>query len=187
MELEIQLISIIQGLKNGDEKSFEQFYDLFAQRLGQHIMCLVKDQALAEDILQEVMMLIIKHIPSFTPLDGKSRGLKTWCFRIATNRAIDALRARKDKLELVIDDSLNLPTAQDVEDDLIAQEQSKILGQAITQLPFPYRAMLSMRLAEGLDYFEIGQVLGMSVSAIKQSMLRARHMLREKLVQERAL
>ncbi len=84
----------------GEEVAFRECYDQFAPRLMRILMKLVRNQATAEEILQETFLVAFRSIARFR---GDAR-ISTWLTRIAVNRAYNALRAEARRAK-------NLPQA----------------------------------------------------------------------------
>ena len=84
---------LIQGLRNGDERSFKYLVDTYQDRVYNTAISIVQNAEDAEDVAQEVFIKVYKSIHNFK---GESK-LSTWLYRIATTGALDLLRSRKSK------------------------------------------------------------------------------------------
>ena len=77
-----------------DERALQQLHDQYAKSLMKVIVRLVRDEALAEDVLQEGLLKIWLSITSYSPERGR---LFTWMARVCCNQAIDALRSPRNR------------------------------------------------------------------------------------------
>jgi RNA polymerase sigma-70 factor (ECF subfamily) len=109
--------------------------------------------------------------------------VRPWLYRIATNTCLDELRHRSvirwQSLDPV-DGAIPHPVAPDNPERTVLQaEQSRLVRAALDQLPERYRVALVLRESEGLSCEEIGEALGISRSAAKVLLFRARERLRK--------
>ena len=81
--------SLVLRLLARDERALRQLHDRYAKSLMKVIVRLVRDEALAEDVLQEGLLKVWLSITSYSPERGR---LFTWMARVCCNQAIDALR-----------------------------------------------------------------------------------------------
>ena len=81
---------LVERLLARDELALRQLHDHYSRSLFTVILRLVRDQALAEDLLQEGLLKVWLSIARYDPARGR---LFTWMVRVCCNRAIDALRS----------------------------------------------------------------------------------------------
>lgn len=91
---ENQTINIIQELQSGNEAGMSQLYDMYGANLYGLILKIVKNEELAQDILQDSFVKIWKNIHSF---DSKKGSFFTWMLNICRNKSIDELRKNKNQ------------------------------------------------------------------------------------------
>jgi RNA polymerase sigma-70 factor (ECF subfamily) len=147
----------------------------------------------ARDVVQEALLSAFRGIASFDA-DAK---LSTWLHRIVVNCALMRLRTRRRRPEESIDD--RLPTFDEqgafahgvlgwdtpATESLVERRQMRqIVRRCIDRLPESYRALLVLRDIEERDTDETAELLGMTVSAVKSRLHRARQALRELLAAE---
>lgn len=166
---------LISRCKAGDQDAHYRLYKLYSKSMYNVGYRITRDEAEAEDVLQEAFISAFRNLGSY-------RGDSTfgaWLKRIVVNKAINALNKRK--LETVPEEQgSDLPDADPPTDygDELTVERVK---SGIEQLPDGYRQVLSLYLLEGYDHQEIGQILGISESTSKSQLNRAKHRLRESL------
>jgi RNA polymerase sigma-70 factor (ECF subfamily) len=152
-----------------------KLYEEFSTPLKAFIQKRVSDPAVAEDLLHDVFLKIHNQMDS---LKQKEK-LAPWIYRVTQNSIIDFYRKRKEFVP--------------AEDDFIASEKglltdaaerlSPTLKRLSEQLPPVYKEALFLADFEGVKQTEIASRLGLSVSATKSRVQRARKMLKELLLE----
>ncbi|MES2827936.1 MAG: sigma-70 family RNA polymerase sigma factor [Bacteroidota bacterium] len=84
-------MELVSAMRSGDQRSLTKVYNMYSGALLGIISKIIRDNEVAEDILQETFVKIWKHIDSFDPSKGR---LFTWMARLAKNSAIDQCRSR---------------------------------------------------------------------------------------------
>lgn len=162
---------MIDQCKEGSRKAQFQLYKLYYKAMFSVSVRIVNDQMEAEDVIQEAFLSAFNKIDTYK---GEV-SFGAWLKRIVVNRSLDYLKKRKVHFEEV-----NERTAQIAEYQMDTRElDAKVLKQAIQELSDGYRVVLSLYLIEGYDHDEISQILGISNSASRTQLLRAKNKLRE--------
>lgn len=134
----------------------------------------------AEDLCQDVFAKVHANLKDFR---GEA-SLSTWIYRIATNTAIDRLRARSvldlaaqadDEIDLAADDA-----GCSAEASIIRGEMNACIGTFVDALPDSYRLVLALSELEGLKNREIADTLGLSLDTVKIRLHRARRELKQR-------
>jgi len=134
---------------------------------------IVNDEMEAEDVMQEAFLKAFSKIDTYK---GEV-SFGAWLKRIVVNRSLDYLKKRKVQFEEV-----NERTTQIADYQIEVKEiDVQILKKAIQNLSDGYRVVLSLYLIEGFDHEEISQILGISNSASRTQLLRAKNKLKELL------
>lgn len=134
---------------------------------------IVNDVMEAEDVMQEAFLSAFKKIKTYK---GEV-SFGAWLKRIVVNHSLDYLKKKKVQFE-----EINERTTQIEDYQMAAHEvDAKVLKAAIQDLSDGYRVVLSLYLIEGYDHEEISQILGISNSASRTQLLRAKNKLRELL------
>jgi RNA polymerase sigma-70 factor, ECF subfamily len=177
---------LIAGTRAGDTSCFEALMSRYERRIYRLARTVVKNESDAEEIAQEAFFKAFEHIEGFK---GDSR-FYTWLARITVNEALMKLRKRKPE-RISLDD----PIAKEVgsvpleledwspnpEKIYSQNELAQILCDAISELHPRLRIVFQLRDVESLSTEETSNLLGISISAVKSRLLRARLGLREKL------
>ena len=172
-------------VKEGDGTSFGVLLEKHRAAVVYFIYRLVQEQAIAEELAQEVFLRVYRSRASYEP----TAKFKTWLFRIATHLALNWLRDEKHERgqERLDDVSVDLPVRQildrrpSVEQELIYETKMQEVRRAIAALPEKQRAAVLMHKYEEMEYTQIATVLGCSESAVKSLLFRAYETLRARL------
>ncbi len=184
---------LVAALRAGEELSYERLVREHGGAMLAVARRYMRSEDDARDVVQEAMLSAFRGIASFDA-DAK---LSTWLHRIVVNCALMRLRSRRRRPEESLDDLLPSFDEQGafahgvVEWDAPATEQvverrqmRQIVRRCIDRLPDSYRALLVLRDIEERDTEESAELLGLTVSAVKSRLHRARQALRELLVEE---
>lgn len=137
----------------------------------------------AEDIAQEVFLLIYQNLATFK-LDSS---LSTWIYRITVNRCLTHRRkeARRNTIAKIIPISKEmseiLPSDVSVDIDVIRGEDKDILCKALNTINQRYVAVISLRYTQDLSIKEIGQILNLPARTVETQLYRAKAKLKTNL------
>lgn len=180
---------LIQRLRAGDEDAYHELLHIYGGRLLVIARRMMRNEEDARDCVQDAFLSAFRSIDRF---EAKAR-LGTWLHRILVNACLMRIRSRKRKPEQLVDaQMLELDeygfrvgptemTPVSVEDLLESKEVREQMRRAIDGLPDNYRIVLILRDIEELDTAETAEKLGMSQSAVKVRLHRARLALREQI------
>lgn len=197
--------ALVASLQAGDEAAFAALVDRYHASLVRLARMYVRDPAVAEEVAQETWLAVLNGIDRF---EGRS-SLKTWIFRILTNRAkTRGARERRsvpfsavadvDSDEPVVDPERFQPEGDrypggwkespqpwegDPEERLLADEARALILEAIDQLPPNQRAVITLRDIEGFSSDETRNVLELSETNQRVLLHRARSKVRRALEQ----
>lgn len=130
----------------------------------------------ALDATQEALLAIARKIHTF---DGRSK-FTTWCYRVATNAALDEAR-RRNRRPAPVEVVPEPRTSGQTIDDLVADQLD--VDAALSLLSPDHRAAVALRDLVGLDYAEIGEVLGIPPGTVRSRIARGRAALADHLTQ----
>jgi len=135
---------------------------------------LVRDPALAEDVVQDAMLRALSYFASFRGEDARP-----WLLQIVRNVAYNAMNQRKTRAEHSDDEAvLDLPDpADDPEAALGKVQDLKQLDRALAALTPELRECLVLKELEGFSYKEIAQVTGVPIGTVMSRLWRARQSL----------
>ena len=178
---------LMARIRAGDKSACEDCIQRHAPGIYRLALRLMRNEAEAEDVMQETFLNAFKAIDHF---DGRSE-LLTWLYRIAYNAAMARFRRRQPESVSVEDaadpkdgslvpkelfDWSSLP-----ERELEKAELRAEMEKAVLDLPEKLRAVFVMREMEGLSTEAVAEALGIKVDLVKTRLHRARLGLRERL------
>ena len=153
------------------EKIYRDYYDI----VFKYILCLTHDKDLSEDITQETFVKMIKNIDKF---EGKSK-LSSWLCEIAKNLWIDYLRKNKRKVELNEENTLNIESSQNIENEYIEKENESAVLEKIKTLDEVSQRVMFLRIKGEMSFKEIGDILGKSENWARVTFYRAKQKVKE--------
>ena len=185
----VDISELVRRAKEGDDEAFGMLIEQYQDNIYGYVFRMLHDSEEAEDVAQEVFIRAYQNLAGFR----ETASFPTWLYRIATNLAIDATRARKWRRAgtFSLDEPVEteggelqrqLPADMPGPVDLAeSAELQWIVAEAIAQLSVKLRTVITLYDIEGLSYKEIAQVLGCPVGTIKSRLFNARNQLRDML------
>ena len=174
----------IRRARNGDRSVFEYLYQLHSRRVYSVCLRMIGNTTEAEDLTQEVFLLLLRKIHTFR---GES-AFSTWLHRLAVNLVLMRLRKKSPPIvpieaTLGPDDETVSPSIDiGVPDLLMEGSIDRInLERCIQRLPAGYRTVFVLHDIEGYEHNEIAEILGRSEGDSKSQLHKARTRLREQL------
>ena len=185
---ESKTVISVEALRLGDRREFARLVDAFSGPLYRLALRMLGNAPDAEDALQNTFLKAFQYVDKF---EGRS-SLSTWLYRIASNEALMMLRKRRPETTFSDippedDDIQNYDPVQLTdwcclpEEELLSAEARTTLDRAVQHLPETLRIVFVLRDIDDLSIQETSQVLGLSETAVKTRLLRARLRLREEL------
>jgi len=169
--------------------SAEQIYHDYGSRVYNMARRMVRSDADAEDVTQDVLLQVVRKLPTFR---GES-ALPTWLHRVTINTALSHRRKlavreenrSRDPFDTVLDQKAapgaGWEGASAPEAHLFSRETRALIERAIAGLPATYRSVFLLADVEGLPNAEIADRLGLSLPAVKSRLHRARQLMRDAL------
>lgn len=163
----------------GSEKSFEELYLKYKDKILYFIFNMIKNTQKAEDLMQEVFLYIVNN-KSYNP----KYSFKSYLYLIAKSKTINAIN--KETRRNKIDDMIARETQdiEDVEEIIFQKEAEKNLLKIIKLLKEDYQNIIYLIDFEKLSYKEVAKIMDKSESNIKVSVHRARKELKRELEKE---
>jgi RNA polymerase sigma-70 factor, ECF subfamily len=178
--------SLVKIAQNGGHWAYVELCGRYRELMFRIVQRITKNSHDTEDVLQDAWIRGFVHIRTF---DGRA-AFSTWLTRIAINSALMMLRKRRWHLEASLDDqkgsdvrgTLEIVEPSDgPEDTLLRREMLLLVRQAIDGLPPSLRKVAELRQSTDGSLKEMATVAGISVSATKSRLARARFALRKHL------
>ena len=156
----------------GDHQALRRLYEVEGARLLGVARRLVKDTALAEDVVHDAFIRIWTRAATFDPARGSARG---WMFSITRHLALDFLR--RQERDVALDDQAESVTAETAELDGLLY--SGRMGHCLEQLEPLRRACLVHAYVDGYSHAEIARKLDSPLGTVKAWVKRSLAALRE--------
>jgi len=147
---------------------------------------MVHDREQVEDLTQEAFIKAFSSLKNF----NEEFAFSTWLYKIATNNCIDYIRKKKLQMYSIdkpiesrdSDFTFELPDeSYEADQELISDQRSVMLRQAIDRLPEKYRRVIYLRHVEERSYEEIAARLKLPIGTVKAHIFRAREILYKEL------
>ncbi len=177
---------LITSYRNGNEAAFNLLVDRYQSKVFTTIFLIVKDQDVAEDLLQDVF---VKVLHTFNSDKYNEEGkFQPWVMRIAHNMAIDHFRKAKRYPTILLEDGSNLLNslsfAEDSsEEQRIKEETLAWVRNLIEELPEAQREVVIMRHYLDMSFQEIAEQTGVSINTALGRMRYALNHIRKKMKQ----
>ena len=174
-----------------EHEAFAQIMRRHNQRLFRTARAILRDDAEAEDALQDAYLKAIRAIGAFRA-DSK---LSTWLVRITVNEALGRLRRSRRAAEVIplaADSADGMEAHENVmdektrtpEQETLRAESRRIMEAKIDALPDAFRAVFVLRAIEELSVEEAAAALDIPEATVRTRFFRARGLLRESLSRE---
>lgn len=170
---------LLTRLKNGDVLAFDRVYELYSHKLFSFVFKILKNEAEADDIVQEVFVKIWE---SRHKLEDYKL-VNSYIFTIAYNNSIDLIRKRINNTKYL--EHLKNSAVINVTPNVISQIEFNELNihaeKLIANLPERQKQVYLLHREEGLTYPEIAEKLGISKNTVENHMVKALKYLRQNM------
>jgi RNA polymerase sigma-70 factor (ECF subfamily) len=172
-------IALLDRIVARDQDAVAALYDRHGRLLFGLILRILHDRSEAEEVLQEVFVLVWTRAETYNVALGSPAG---WLVRIARNRAIDRLRANSVRLRAV--ESAPEPMTADSPESRAAQsEQQRAVARALDTLPPDQRMLIEQAYFLGLTQSELAERFKLPLGTVKTRIRTGMTALREQLSQ----
>jgi RNA polymerase sigma-70 factor (ECF subfamily) len=183
---------LVRRIAGGDRRAFEQLMRQHNGSLFRAARAIVRDDADAEDVLQEAYLAAYRHLADFR---GRSK-LSTWLTRIVINQALGRLRSRRrDSVVVHLDDrdddgadplerAMATTEGESAEASAMRSQMRDLLERKIDALPLAFRTTFILREVEEMTIEEVAECLSVPEATVRTRVFRARALLRASLAEE---
>ena len=181
--------ALVRDLQNGNLEAYDKIVSIYQKKIYGLSFNLTRNQMDAQDVTQEVLLTLFRKINLF---QGKS-AFSSWVYRITVNASYMRLRTKKKEPNVSIDElmpSFNSAGFQqekiqdwseNTESLIFTNETRNVINKAVDLLPEKEKVVFLLRDVEGLSSEKAGEILDLTVPAVKSRLHRARLFLRKKL------
>lgn len=185
-------IALYRRFLDGDEQALEALISLYRRGLLRFIYGYVHDDALAEDLLQETFVAL------YFKRTFKERGdasFKTYLYKVARNKSLNALKKRKRKKEVSLEAITDDAPAQeselqafvygaDAHETIEEKERRQAVQRALLRLKAEYREVIVLRYFDDLSPERIAQITKRKTKQVYNLLARGKTALKEELKTE---
>jgi RNA polymerase sigma-70 factor (ECF subfamily) len=164
---------------SGDNNAFDELINRYYKQIFRFLVRFTGKQHLAEDLIQDVFIKVYRSANTF----DTTRRFRPWLYQIAANRARDAIRSagRNEKQLTLVDseereltlDYLASDDSPSPDRELISQETSEKVKDALMAIPEQLREILILAYYDKLPYKDISDALGIPLGTVKSRLHKA--------------
>jgi RNA polymerase sigma-70 factor (family 1) len=161
---------LIKQLQQGSEQAFTHLYDKYSKQLYRNILRLVKEEDIAEELLQDLFLKIWESRENI----NHEKSFKSFLYKVAENLVYGHFRKIAKDNRLIA--SLVMSYVEfdtNVEDAIITKENHDLLKKAIEHLSPQRKHIYTLCKLDGKSYEEVSSELGISVSTISDHIVKA--------------
>jgi RNA polymerase sigma-70 factor, ECF subfamily len=169
--------ALIDAIVDGDKSALRELYARHRTSLTRFLTRLTKKPTLAEEIVNEVFMVVWQQADEFK---GHSR-VSTWLIGIARHKAMSAFRRERD---VQLDDDFAMTIADPSDNAAVTmdkQDRSKVLQQCLAQLPAAQREVIDLFYFQDEPIEAVARRMGVPLNTVKSRMFYARTRMAELL------
>jgi RNA polymerase sigma-70 factor (ECF subfamily) len=145
-----------------------QLLAMHGLELARHLRRIVRDDDTAQDLLQDTLLRAHRALTRL----GPGANERAWLYRIATNAALNHLRSRIRERKALECAAREVDTST-TSGELPSADRREALWRRVATLPERQRVALTLRVADELEYDEIGRRMGCTAAAARANVYQA--------------
>jgi len=167
-------------LQRREPDALGELYDRYGRLAYSIILRVVRDSAIAEDLVQETFLRVWNRVQGF---DATKGALGPWLLAVARNRAIDYLRSSSGRERNSVDlEETDHPSLYiEMESGILASDKARFVKAAVDRLASNQRQVIELAYFEGLSQSEMAERMGQPLGTIKTWVRAALKTLRDEL------
>jgi RNA polymerase sigma-70 factor (ECF subfamily) len=169
--------ALLAQMARGDEAALAELYDRFGRIAYGLAVRILRDQALAEDAVQDAFLGAWRTAAAFNPTRGTA---STWLMTMVHRRAVDLVR-REDRRKTSQLDDAPVASTEATDEQAAIREERRRVQTALAQLPAEQREALELAYYGGLTQSELAERLGVPLGTVKSRMFAGLAKLRDLL------
>lgn len=180
--------TLLEMYQQGNREAVSQLLERHTRRVRDYVRMMVKDNDVADDLTQEVLIKVVKVLDEGRYTD-KGRFLP-WVLRIAHNRVLDYFRAQK-QVKTVNESSAGFDilgsknfAEPSIEESIILDQRAEEVRALVDELPDEQREVVKMRYYDGLSFKEIAEQTGVSINTalgrMRYALINMRQMIKKR-------
>jgi RNA polymerase sigma-70 factor (ECF subfamily) len=171
---------LVARMQRRDPQALAELYDRYGRITYSLILRVVRDGAIAEDLVQETFLRVWNRVHGF---DAQKGSIGPWLLAVARNRAIDYLRSAggRERNAVEFEETDHPALYCDMEKDLLSADNARKVKSAVEKLAPNQRQVIELAYFEGLSQTEMAARLGQPLGTVKTWVRSALKNLREDL------
>ncbi len=161
---------LLERIADGDKLAMQALFARHNVRVYRFLLRLVGDEALAEDLVNEVFVAVWRNADRF---EGKSQ-VSTWILAVARFKALSSLRRRKDDALDEVEAAAIPDTADDPEITMQKTDRVAILRECMSHLSRDHREIIDLVYYHEKSVDEVAEIVGVPKNTVKTRMFHAR-------------
>lgn len=165
---------LLECIADGDEEALAQLYDQYSAILFGLIRSIVNNKEIAEDLLQEIFLLIWDRADNF---DASKGSVYTWLITLTRNKSIDTIRSkafRQQQQHVSADQSephfYPASNEQSPFESMLLNEKAEIIKNALNNIPAKQREVIEIAYFEGFSQSKIAEIYNIPLGTVKTRM-----------------
>lgn len=177
--------NLLYRLKSGDMKAFESLYELYSSVIYNNIFRLIKNRTVSEDLLQDVFIKIWENREKIDP----KQSFVAYLFICSRNIAFNFKRRFKLEITSSLNSNYSLEEQHTnaIDDWLEKKEVEQYIERIINELPEQRQRVFRLAKLDGKKYQEIADDLGISISTVKDHLVKANKFVKKYLIENGGL
>jgi RNA polymerase sigma-70 factor (ECF subfamily) len=172
--------ALVSLVASSDEQALAELYDRFGRVAYGLALRILRDEALAQDAVQEAFLGVWRSADRYLPERAKA---STWILTLVHRRAVDLVRREDRRRGEPLDDAPEPVAVSTVEGEATLSFQRRVVQEALKGLPADQREALELAYYGGLTQSELAERLGQPLGTIKSRMFMGLARLRDLLAQ----
>jgi RNA polymerase sigma-70 factor (ECF subfamily) len=171
---------LVLRLQRRDPQALGELYDRYGRIVFSVIIRVVRDGAIAEDLVQETFLRVWNRVQGF---DAEKGAIAPWLLAVARNRAIDYLRsvAGRERNALEFEETDHPSLFVDMEHEILTSDKARVIQGAMQKLNANQRQVIELAYFEGLSQTEMAERMGQPLGTVKTWVRTALKNLRDEL------
>lgn len=172
--------ALLSLVADSDDLALAELYDRFGRVAYGLALRILRDEALAEDAVQEAFLTIWRSADRFL---AERAGARTWILTLVHRRAVDLVRREDRRRGEPLERATEAPAPTTAEDEATLGFERRVVQEALQRLPAEQREALELGYYGGLTQSQLAERLGQPLGTVKSRMFAGLSRLRDLLAQ----
>ncbi|MGN7386315.1 RNA polymerase sigma factor [Sporosarcina sp. SAFN-015] len=170
----------VQQVLAGDKQAYAHIINKYKNQLYATILRMTKNPQDAQDFVQDAFIKVYRNLDKY----DASGSFSGWIYRVAINHCMDEFRKKRYSMTQIVIDEERVVEPNHPELVFLKKEKSRQLERLIATLPEDERLIILLRYVNEISYEEIGEVMEVPTSTVRNKLHRAKKKMRETVKRE---